>query len=91
MKNKKTIAMLVISTTLLLTGCASTQRAIKDTKSSITGLNRRVEVLNYQGDVIRTYEGKIDVQSSDTNSVKFDLNGDRVIIYNAPVIIEEIE
>ncbi len=40
--------------------------------------------------MIQTYEGKIDVQDTEYgNKVLFDLNGKRVVIYNATVITEE--
>ena len=40
--------------------------------------------------MIKRYEGKFDVKIDQYgNKVKFDINGKRVLIYNAIVIIEE--
>lgn len=75
---------------VLLTGCKSWQRAVKDWESSIAGLNRTVTVYDNNGDIIKTYQGKIDVETNEYgNKVKFEVNGKRVIIYNAIVIVEE--
>ena len=57
------------------------------------GLERTVEVYDLQGDLIKTYEGKFDIQE-DSTKVFFDLptedgGSKRVQIYNATVIVEE--
>ena len=41
------------------------------------------------GDLIATYEGKIDIDNNENGSVMFDLDGKRYVYYNA--IIEVIE
>ena len=75
---------------LSITGCASFERGVKDTVSDVTGgLNRIVTVYDYDGNVIKTYEGKIDISESDGGKVKFDLNGKRTIIYGGIVIVDE--
>lgn len=72
-----------------LTGCKTWERAFKDFESSISGLDRVVTVYD-NGEVIRTYRGKIDIEVNEYgNKVKFDVNGKRVIIYNAVVVVEE--
>lgn len=52
------------------------------------GLNRTVNVYDYTGNKIATYEGKIDVQQNESK-VLFDLNGKRYVYYNA--LVEVIE
>lgn len=66
-------------------------RALKSWQSNTSGgLERRVEVFDQQGNLIRTYEGKLDVQGNEFgNKVLFDLNGKRTVIYNGTVIVEE--
>lgn len=44
----------------------------------------------YDGNLLKTYEGKCDIEENDSNKVLFDIDGKRVIIYNAVVIAEEI-
>lgn len=76
---------------ILFSGCASIQREIKDTKSDWAGgLDRVITVYDENGKVIKTYSGKIDLDPDTTGGkVKFELNGKRIIIYNATIIVEE--
>jgi hypothetical protein len=92
MKKNKMAAMLVLGLSLMsLTGCSeSWKRAVKDVDSNFGGLNRVATVYDANGHVIKRYEGKFDVQADQYgNKVKFDINGKRVLIYNATVIVEE--
>ncbi|MFD0710618.1 DUF5052 family protein [Paenibacillus sp. GCM10027626] len=76
----------------VLSGCESWDRAVKDIGSNINGLDRKAEVYDQNGNVIKTYSGKFDVEVNEYgNKVKFDINGKRVLIYNATVVIEEQE
>ena len=77
---------------LILAGCSeSFQRSMKTFRSEYTGgLERTVRVYSGSGELIETYEGKLDVEANEYgNKVLFDLNGKRVILYNATVIVEE--
>lgn len=75
----------------IFTQRASIGRGIKNLNSEMSGgLERTVEVYDYSGDLLKTYEGKVDVQTTETgNKVLFDLDGKRYVFYNAIVIIEE--
>lgn len=71
------------------TGCATWQRSCKTCQSEISGgLNRTVNVYAYDGTLIASYTGRIDIEQNDTK-VLFDLDGKRYIYYNA--IVEVIE
>jgi hypothetical protein len=60
------------------------------TSNTSGGLERVVEVYDQSGKLIKTYQGKLDVQDTDYgNKVLFDLNGKRTVIYNATVIVQE--
>jgi len=88
---KKIIMILLVSFSLL--GCTeSMQRELKTFTSEYAGgLNRKVSVYSSTGELIAEYEGKIDVESNEYgNKVLFDLNGKRVILYNALVVVEEL-
>lgn len=77
---------------MAMSGCTeSFQREMKTTVSEFTGgLSRTARVYASNGDLIAEYSGKFDVQSSEFgNKVLFDVDGKRVIIYNAMVIVEE--
>jgi hypothetical protein len=72
-----------------LTGTESGKRTVKSFQSDIGhGIERTVYVYDREGDLIKKYEGKFDIETND-NKVLFDINGKRVIIYNATVIAEE--
>ena len=86
--------VLVTLALLALTSCTeSTQREIKSIQSNWTGgLNRKVEVYDYNGGLIKSWEGKFDVKASERNYVYFDdADGKRVIISGGIIINEEIK
>lgn len=78
------IALLIV----MCTGCESWERTKKSWSSEMNGLNRVVNVYSYNGELIATYEGKIDLEENE-NKVLFDLNGKRYVYYNA--FVEVIE
>lgn len=91
---KKIFGILAICSLFIMTSCTeSAQRNIKSIKSEWTGgLNRRVEVYDYNGQLIKSWEGKFDVQETDRNSVYFDDSyGRRVIVHGGIIINEEIK
>lgn len=90
---KKTIfAVIIILFVTLLSGCGeSFQRSVKTFTSEYTGgLERKIEVYSSSGQLLKTYEGKLDIEANEFgNKVLFDVDGKRTIIYNATVIVEE--
>lgn len=67
----------------------STKRFFKSVSSDIGGgLERTVTVYDYNGDILKTYQGKFDVNSSEYETY-FDLNDKRIIIHGGIVINEE--
>ncbi|GIP32480.1 hypothetical protein [Paenibacillus sp. J2TS4] len=85
------ILSLIIGSIVWYFNTASGQRAIKSMKSNNSGgLERTVKVYSNNGELIEEYEGKIDIQDTEYgNKILFDLDGKRVVIYNATVITEE--
>jgi len=71
----------------------SFHRLTKDIKSNYTGgLDRTVTVYTADGEVLKTYKGKIDLENTEGGIVKFDLNGQRIMYYNCYVeVIENVE
>lgn len=53
------------------------------------GLERTISVYSYEGNLLKTYKGKCDIEENESNKILFDIDGKRVIIYNAVVIAEE--
>lgn len=83
------LATVAIMLCVSLSNCSSCERTSKNWDSNINGgLNRIVNVYDYTGNKIATYEGKIDVQQNESK-VLFDLNGKRYVYYNA--LVEVIE
>lgn len=87
------IMLLVAMIATPLSGCSSCERMEKDIKSDIGGgLERIVTVYNADGEVLKTYEGKIDLETTEGGIVKFDLNGQRIMYYNCYVeVIEKMK
>lgn len=85
----KKVAIVIIA--MMFMGCtAGQQRELKTLQSNWSGgLERIVTVYNYDGSVLATYEGKIDIQSSEGGKVLFDYEGKRVIYYNMPISVIE--
>ena len=51
---------------------------------------RRNEVYSATGEFLKTYEGKLDIETNEYgNKVLFDMDGKRTIIHNATVIVKE--
>ena len=74
----------------LLPGCASCDRELKSCNADIAGgLYRTINVYSLDGQLIATYEGKVDIDNNMNGSIMFELNGKRYVYYNA--IIEVIE
>ena len=70
-------------------GCATWQRSCKTCQSEFAGgLNRTVNVYTYDGTLIATYTGRIDIEENESK-VLFDMDGKRYIYYNA--LVEVIE
>lgn len=62
---------------------ASGRRALVDEKSEISnGIERVINVYTADGDLIASYDGKIDIDTNDGGYVKFDFEGKRYIYYN---------
>ena len=91
MKKKLVLLVMTVVTTLTLTSCASVERGMKDMKSELSGgLKRTVNVYSRNGDLIASYEGKIDIEDTDdAGKVKFELDGKRYIYYNCQVEVIE--
>ncbi|MEG1523857.1 MAG: hypothetical protein RR475_02395 [Clostridia bacterium] len=72
---------------------ASGQRSIIDQKSNLSGgVERTVTIYTANGDVLATYQGKIDIESNDGGYIKFVFDGNRYIYYNCFVeTIAEID
>lgn len=92
MKHIKTI-LITVMLAVMLTGCASLSRGMKDIDSDLRGgMDRIVTVYTADGQILKTYEGKIDLASTEGGIVKFDLNGQRIMYYNCYVeVIEKVK
>lgn len=79
----------VVVGVLRLQGCASCSRAFKTFDSNVSGgLDRTVTLYDNTGNVVDSWEGKIDIQYQDGRTL-FDLDGKRVTIAGGIVVVEE--
>lgn len=85
------VIILVIGLLVLTFNGANFQRTIKSWRSNYTGgLYRIVSVYDYNGNLLREYgPTMIDISESE-NETFFDYNGNRIVIHNAIVIVEEV-
>ena len=85
------VVALVIGLLVLMFNGAGFQRTLKSFKSNYTGgLYRTVSVYDYSGNLLREYgPAMIDISESE-NETFFDYNGQRIVIHNAIVIVEEV-
>lgn len=83
------LAVVGIIATLGLSGCSSCSRMTKSVGSNMSGgLNRTVTLYDNVGNKLKSWHGKIDLESND-QEVFFDLNDKRVIIQGGIVVSEE--
>ena len=72
--------------------CASYERCAKDCSSEINnGIYREINIYTYEGELIAHYEGKMDIETNNSNYIVFHINGKRYIYYYGIGIIEVIE
>lgn len=85
------IAVVLLGLLVLMFNGASFQRTLKSWRSNYTGgLYRIVSVYDYNGNLLREYgPAMIDISESE-NETFFDYNGNRIVIHNAIVIVEEV-
>lgn len=85
------VVALVIGFLVFMFNGAGFQRTLKSFKSNYTGgLYRTVSVYDYSGNLLREYgPAMIDISESE-NETFFDYNGQRIVIHNAIVIVEEV-
>jgi hypothetical protein len=84
------IATVLIIVAIAVANGANFQRGWKSLQSNYGGgLNRTITVYDYNGNPIKSWSGKFDVQESESRVFFDDENGKRVIIYNGIVINEE--
>ena len=95
MKRKTFIYLIIMAAFLaaasMFSSCESCAREIHSMQSDFGGgLHRRVILLDYQGDTLKVWEGKFDVQFTDRNSAYWDYNGKRVMISGGIIVNEEL-
>ena len=85
------VIVLVIGMLIFAFSGANFQRTLKSWRSNYTGgLYRIVSVYDYNGNLLREYgPAMIDISESE-NETFFDYNGNRIVIHNAIVIVEEV-
>ena len=90
MKIKKitAIAGVTLLSLMTLSGCTMWEDTMKEWESDTNGLPRVVTVYSKTGEVLKKYEGN-NVRISDAENGTINLDGKRIQIQNADVIVEE--
>lgn len=86
--------LLVLTSTFFVmtgfTGCESCSRDIKTKVSDINGLNRQVTLMDFEGDTIKQWRGKLLISTDGAGGYLFDGDDNkRVMIKGGIVVIEE--
>lgn len=87
-----TILFIVFVSVIIPVGCTEGQkRDLKNIKSDWGGgIERTAVLMDYNGDTIKTWQGKFDIRDSGSdNQIFFDLNGKRVWIQGGIFVSEE--
>ena len=90
------VAIVFIGGAILYSNSETGKKALKDQQSEFGGgIHRIVTIYDLNGNVIKTYEGKFDIQAMSEDSVPYlkfdDENGKRHLIYytTGTVIVDE--
>lgn len=72
-------------------GTAAGSRALKTLRSNVSGIERTVTVYDINGNILKEYTGKFDVEYDESRILFDDEDGKRHVIYytTGTVIIEE--
>lgn len=84
---KKLLAMFAVL--VILTGCQSINNEIKNIKSEFSGLNRTVTLYSENGDPIKSWTGKFDINVRSDGRILFDVDGKRVTVKGGIIVSEE--
>lgn len=87
---KIVIAAVMAASMLTLSGCAWWESAVKDFESDTKKLYRTVEVYDYNGELLKTYEGEMRIESESSQSCSFIIDGERTTIYGGIIVTQEI-
>jgi len=83
------ITILVCICIFAMSSCGSCKRFIKDTTTNIkAGTERTATLYDYNGKVIKKWEGKIDMSESRTETYLL-VGEKRIIIHGGIVVVEE--
>lgn len=94
MKKSTFYAIIIVAiaaiVSICFSSCESCSRGVKSIGSDIHGLERTATLMDYNGDTIKTWEGKFDIRDNGAdNQIFFDLNGKRVWIQGGIFVSEE--
>ncbi len=97
MKKSTALAIIVFLLAALATACICSsctegqKRSLKDIQSDWGGgIERTAVLMDYNGDTIKTWQGKFDIRDSGSdNQIFFDLDGKRVWIQGGIFVSEE--
>ncbi|GAB2021711.1 hypothetical protein RyT2_07850 [Pseudolactococcus yaeyamensis] len=73
-----------------LTGCTFWEDTAKDWQSDNSGLSRTITIYSKKGEVLKRYYGtSVRTEVDESGQIKINLDGKRLQVMNADVVIEE--
>lgn len=90
MTKKVCAAIAAAAVVLSLGGCASWSRYMHNLGSDVSGgTEKKITVYANDGKKLAEYEGKIDVETSESGKMAFQLDGKYYVINGGTVVVEE--
>ena len=86
---KVLVASMIAITMLSFQSCEGCKRRMKTYKSDMTGLQRKAVLYDYQGNVLKQWTGKFDINDDGADRIFFDLDGKRIWIQGGIFVAEE--
>lgn len=80
--------LLIVVVFMLLPGCQDMRMSLKHTVSSAVGLDRTITLFAANGDTIRTWSGRLKVESQSGAGAEF-IAGGKMVYISGTFIIEE--
>ena len=81
--------IIIVLSILVLFSCEKLTKKVKHIQSDLSGLNRKITLLNSDGDVIRSWEGNFMIELKGNSASWIDDNNKEVKI-SGTFIIEEL-
>lgn len=84
------LAVALAASVAMLSGCAAFESIGKNVESNTVKLHRVVSLYDYDGELMRTWEGDMRIESESSQQCSFILDGERTSINGGIVVVQEV-